>query len=94
MNKQLLERVPEKIRHILGNQSTVCLLSGKDVFKSLQDEKMIVMGCNTRIKHAIPGIMKAAEELDAVVAFELTKSEGGIDGGYTGQTRNFLRNNI
>ena len=86
MNKQLLERVPEKIRHILGNQSNVCLLSGKDVFKSLQDEKMIVMGCNTRIKHAIPGIMKAAEELDAVVAFELTKSEGGIDGGYTGQT--------
>lgn len=30
--------------------------------------------------------MRAAEELDAVVAFELTKTEGGVDGGYTGQT--------
>jgi fructose-bisphosphate aldolase, class II len=86
MNKQLLERVPETISKILGNQSTICLLSGKDVFTALKDEKIIVMGCNTRIKHAIPGIMKAAEELDAVIAFELTKSEGGIDGGYTGQT--------
>jgi len=33
-----------------------------------------------------PGIMKAAEELNAVVAFELTRTEGGLDGGYTGQT--------
>ena len=30
--------------------------------------------------------IQAAEELDAVVAFELTKTEGGLDGGYTGQT--------
>ena len=47
---------------------------------------MIVMACNARIKHVIPGIMKAAEELDSVVAFELTRTEGGNDGGYTGQT--------
>jgi fructose-bisphosphate aldolase class II len=86
MNKKLLERVPEKIRQILGNRNTVCLLSGKDVFTALKDEKLIVMGCNTRIKHAIPGIMRAAEELDSVVAFELTRTEGGTDGGYTGQT--------
>jgi len=44
------------------------------------------MVCNARIKHVIPGIMRAAEELDSVVAFELAKSEGGVDGGYTGQT--------
>lgn len=86
MNKKLLERVPEKIRQILGNRNTICLLSGKDVFTALKDEKLIVMGCNARIKHAIPGIMRAAEELDAVVAFELTRTEGGTDGGYTGQT--------
>ena len=30
--------------------------------------------------------MRAAEELDALIAFELTATEGGIDGGYTGQT--------
>jgi fructose-bisphosphate aldolase class II len=46
----------------------------------------IIMACNTRIKHVIPGIMRAAEELDALVAFELTATEGGLDGGYTGQT--------
>jgi fructose-bisphosphate aldolase class II len=94
MKKLLLERVPEKVRKILGNESTVCLLGGKDVFSSLKDEKLIVMGCNPRIKHAVPGIMKAAEELDAVVAFELTKSEGGLDGGYTGQTPEVFCNTI
>lgn len=86
MNTHLLDRVPEKIRKIFANGKTPCLLSGKDVFSALKDEKLIIMGCNPRIKHAIPGIMRAAEELDAVVAFELTKTEGGIDGGYTGQT--------
>lgn len=86
MNKKLLELVPEHIRAKLGTSDAVCLLSGRDVFTALKDEKMIVMSCNTRISHAIPGIMKAAQELDAVVAFELTMTEGGLDGGYTGQT--------
>ena len=79
-------QVPEKVRKILGSKSTVCLLNGKDVFSLLRQEEMIIMACNARIKHIIPGIMKAAEELDAVVAFELTRTEGGLDGGYTGQT--------
>ena len=86
MKKVLLERVPERIRHQLGSHSGICLLNGKDVFTSLRQENMIIMACNARIKHVIPGIMKAAEELDAVVAFELTQTEGGLDGGYTGQT--------
>ncbi len=86
MKKNLLERVPERIRIKLGSNSDICLLNGKDVFTSLRHEHMIVMACNTRIKHVIPGIMKAAEELDAVVAFELTQTEGGLNGGYTGQT--------
>jgi fructose-bisphosphate aldolase class II len=94
MKNQLLERVPEKVRNILGSGSTVCILGGKDVFSALKDEKLIIMGCNPRIKHAIPGIMKAAEELDAVVAFELTRSEGGTDGGYTGQTPELFCNTI
>jgi fructose-bisphosphate aldolase class II len=94
MNKKLLEHVPEKIRKILGNQNNICLLSGRDVFTALKDENMIIMGCNTRIKHVIPGIMKAAEDLDAVVAFELTKTEGGTDGGYTAQTPEIFCNTI
>jgi len=86
MNKSLLKLVPAGIRDKLGTGSTICLLNGKDVFTSLQHENVIVMACNTRIRHVIPGIMRAAEELDAVVAFELTRTEGGLDGGYTGQT--------
>jgi fructose-bisphosphate aldolase class II len=86
MKKTLLELVPERIRSLLGSESTICLLNGKDVFSTLRDDNLIVMACNPRIRHAIPGIMKAAEELDAVVAFELTRTEGGLDGGYTGQT--------
>lgn len=86
MNTDLTECVPEQIRKKLGSRSGVCLLNGRDVFNALREEKTILMACNTRIKHVIPGIMQAAEELDAVVAFELTRTEGGIDGGYTGQT--------
>ena len=86
MMNRLLTFVPEHIRSLLGSGSTVCLLSGKDVFLSLADHPGIVMAVNPRIPHVIPGIMRAAEEMDAVVAFELTKTEGGIDGGYTGQT--------
>ncbi|HYS43111.1 MAG TPA: class II fructose-bisphosphate aldolase [Geobacteraceae bacterium] len=82
MNEILLGHVPEKVRKILVPKSAVCLLNGKDLFRLLRQENMIVMACNARIKHVIPGIMKAAEELDAVVAFELT----GTEGGYTGQT--------
>lgn len=86
MNDELLELVPKRVREKLGAGSNICILSGRDVFTALKDEKMIVMACNTRIVHVIPGIMKAAQELDAVVAFELTMTEGGIDGSYTGQT--------
>lgn len=82
----LLNRVPPQIREKLGSRSTICLLNGKDVFTGLALEPTIIMACNPRIRHVIPGIMRAAQELDAVVAFELTRSEGGLDGGYTGQT--------
>jgi fructose-bisphosphate aldolase class II len=81
-----MNRIPAVVRSRLGSASRVCPLSGQDVFLGLQNERMIVMGCNPRIPHVIPGIMKAAEELDAVVAFELTRTEGGLSGGYTGQT--------
>jgi fructose-bisphosphate aldolase class II len=52
------------------------------------------MACNPRIKHVIPGIIRAADELDAVVAFELAKSEGNVDGGYTGQDPNTFFNTV
>ncbi|MBN2541365.1 class II fructose-bisphosphate aldolase [bacterium] len=84
--QKLLEIRPENITRILGSESKVCAVNSRNVFDSFLHDKFIIMACNTRIKHVIPGIMRAAEELDAVVGFELAKSEGYIDGGYTGQT--------
>jgi fructose-bisphosphate aldolase class II len=61
-------------------------VNGRDVYKTLAGHKTIVMACNIRIPLVIPGIMRAARELDAIVAFELAKSEGDLKGGYTGMT--------
>lgn len=83
---KLLDRRPDSIKTKLGSKSKVCLLNGRDIFHTIRDHQMIMMACNTRIKHVIPGIMRAAQELDAIVGFEIAKSEGHIDGGYTGMT--------
>lgn len=84
-SERVLAKRPQRIIERLGEKSQICLLSSRDIFRVLIDQPIIIMACNTRIKHVIPGIMKAAQELDAVVAFELAKSEGDVDGGYTGQ---------
>ena len=78
--------VPENAANKIPAGSPACPLNGRDVFKALAPHKVIVMACNIRIPSVIPGIMKAAAELGAVVAFELAKSEGDLAGGYTGMT--------
>ena len=83
---KLLDKRPKSIVKKLGSKSKVCLLNSRDIFDTIRNQKMIMMACNVRIKHVVPGIMKAAQELEAIVGFELAKSEGHIDGGYTGQT--------
>ena len=81
---KLLDIRPDNIKQKLGSKSKICLLNGRHVFEKIRDDKIIVMACNTRIKHVIPGIMKAAMETDSLVAFELAKSESDLKGGYTG----------
>lgn len=83
---KILAMRPENAVKKLGSKSKILLMNSKDIIEAIRDKPMIVMACNIRIKHAVPGIMRAAEELDAIVAFELAKSEGDLDGGYTGQT--------
>lgn len=83
---KLLDIRPENIKKKLGSRSRVCLINGRDIFRNIREEKVIVMACNTRIKHVIPGIMKAAMETDSLVGFELAKSEADMKGGYTGMT--------
>lgn len=80
------QHIPDHVKPLLGSDSKVCIINGAVAFNYAGSTPFIIMGCNPRIKHVIPGIMRAAEELDALVAFELSATEGGLDGGYTGQT--------
>ncbi|RKZ25646.1 fructose-bisphosphate aldolase [bacterium] len=84
--EKLLSLRPENALRVLGENSKILLMNSRDIFNAILDEKIIIMACNARIPSVIPGIMRAAQELDAIVAFELAKTEGNIDGGYTGQT--------
>jgi fructose-bisphosphate aldolase, class II len=84
--KPLKRFVPENIARRIPAGHPACPLNGRDVFRALADRKVIVMACNIRIPSVIPGIMRAAAELGAVIAFELAKSEGDLAGGYTGMT--------
>ncbi len=86
VTEKLLDLRPENALARLRPGSRVLPLNSLHLLKVLGDKPVIMMACNTRIKHVIPGIMEAAEELDAVVGFELAKSEGHIDGGYTGMS--------
>ena len=85
IEKVLEKRLKNTVKK-LGEDNRLLLLSGRSIFDALKDEKVILMACNVRIKHVVPGIMRAAEELDAIVGYELARSEGDLKGGYTGQT--------
>ncbi len=86
MAKTLRDLMPANARKKLGSAANLNVLSSHDVFRVLKEDKVIIMACNTRIKHVIPGIMRAAQDLDAVVCYELAKSESDLKGGYTGMT--------
>ena len=76
--KPLRKFVPGNAARRIPAGNPACPLNGHDVFRALAPRKVIVMACNIRIPSVIPGIMRAAEELGAVVAFELAKSEGDL----------------
>jgi len=84
--QKILAKRPQNAVKNLGSASKVLIMNSKEIISAIKDKPMIVMACNIRIRHVVPGIMRAAEELDAIVGYELAKSEGDIDGGYTGQT--------
>ncbi len=78
--------IPENTRATLGRKSKLLPINGRIVYQAFIDEPVIIMAANPRIVYVIPGIMRAARELNAIVAFELAKTECNLDGGYTGQT--------
>lgn len=84
MNSVLQKYILVNTRERLGTQSKLLLLSSKPVFELMRDYPCVVMEANCRIIHSIPGILRAAEELDSLVIFGLARSEGGLPLGYTG----------
>ena len=66
--------VPPNVAWKIPYDNPAIPLNGRDVYKAFSLHKGIVMACNIRIPSVIPGIMKAAQELNAVVAFELAKT--------------------
>ncbi len=84
--EKLLDLRPEHVKGKLSSASKVCLLSSRDIIKVLRQDPVIIMACNARMKNIIPGLLRAAAELDAVLGFELAKSESDLSGGYTGIT--------
>jgi fructose-bisphosphate aldolase, class II len=85
VQKKFLALRPENVVKKLGSKSQVPVVNSRPIFEAFREDKIIIMACNIRIKHAVPGILRAAKELDAIVGFELARSEGGMDGGYTAQ---------
>lgn len=77
----LLEKRPISVKMILTNKP-IYLLDSHLIFQTLKDLPMVILANNPRIKHVVPGIMKAAQELKAIVGFEIAKSELN----YTGYT--------
>jgi fructose-bisphosphate aldolase class II len=76
--KSIQRFVPKNAAKEIPPGNPACPVNGRDVYRTLASHKTIVMACNIRIPLVIPGIMRAAKELDAVVAFELAKSEGDL----------------
>lgn len=84
--EKILDKRPKNVLKRLGMGSKILLLSSRDIFSSIYDLNLSIIACNTRIKWVIPGIMRAAKELNAVVGFELARTECNLEGGYTGFT--------
>ena len=87
-DKGLRKFRPHNVEKRLGKEDSLLLLNGHTIFSALKNKAVILMACNIRIRHVVPGIMRAAQELDAIVGYELARNEGNLQGGYTGQTPN------
>lgn len=81
-HEKLRALIPENTKKHLDPNEHIYPINGRALFSNILDDPVIIMACNTRIIHNTPGIMRAAKELDAIVGFELARTEVG----YTAQT--------
>jgi fructose-bisphosphate aldolase class II len=85
LTEKILNLRPKKIQEKLG-RLPILLLDSHTVFRILGKYPLVILAANPRIKHVIPGLMKAAEEMDSVIIFQLAASECNLKDGYTGMT--------
>jgi fructose-bisphosphate aldolase class II len=70
-------------------------LPGAIVYNALKDQPVIILATNPRINIGVlEGILGAAKSMNAVVIFELARSEANLNGGYTGLTPEQFAKNI
>jgi len=85
LTEKILNLRPKKIQEKLG-RLPILLLDSHKVFRILGKYPLVILAANPRIKHVIPGLMKAAKELNSVIIFQLAASECNLKDGYTGMT--------
>ncbi|MBI3268410.1 MAG: hypothetical protein HYZ53_05260 [Planctomycetes bacterium] len=90
----LHELRPENVRKLLARSSKSCLLSVRDVLARLRGHPCLLPVFNVGCRHVLPGILRAAAELDALVGIAASPDEAGVDGGTTGQTPRELANGL
>ncbi|OIO27720.1 fructose-bisphosphate aldolase [Candidatus Micrarchaeota archaeon CG_4_10_14_0_2_um_filter_60_11] len=62
-------------------------MPGAKAFNALRDSDGIILAVNPRVcTGVLDGVFRAAKANDAVVIFELARTECSLDGGYTGLT--------
>lgn len=87
MGKKILsDFIPRKTRKIIGSKSKLLPLNGSEVFPRLLPHPVSIFGTNIRFLHSISGVLRAAEEMDAIVSFDIGTEAANLEGGYTGIT--------
>ncbi len=79
-------RIDDLIPDFLKRVTDKKAISGHEVYKRLINHPLTILAVNVRFLHTIPGILRAAEEMDAIVSFELGTEAGNLKGGFTGLT--------
>jgi fructose-bisphosphate aldolase class II len=69
-------------------------LPGARVFEAVKDRKCILMAANPRMAYVLPAIFRAAKDTDSAMIVEFARSEGDLEGGYTGLTPDGLSKRV
>ncbi|MBI5366557.1 MAG: class II fructose-bisphosphate aldolase, partial [Planctomycetes bacterium] len=92
--ERLLERRPENVRRLLARASRTCLVSPRELYPALAPRGFVLPCFAVGCRHALPGLLRAAAEVDAVIGIQAPPAECAVSGGLTGQTPKELANGL